>query len=73
MADLHLGEWRRRYTPDRFGHSILDGTQWELEIQYNNGMKPFKVYGDNIYPYNYSDFLSLLCIDDQEDDGDEDD
>lgn len=63
IANLHLGEWRSKYTPARFGYEILDGTQWELEVQYKNGQKPFKVYGDNIYPHNFSGFLSLLGID----------
>lgn len=71
IANLHLGEWRSKYTPARFGYEILDGTQWELEVQYKNGQKPFKVYGDNIYPHNFSGFLSLLGIDEQEDDENE--
>lgn len=73
IANLHLGEWRSKYTPARFGYEILDGTQWELEVQYKNGQKPFKVYGDNIYPHNFSGFLSLLGIDEQEDDENEND
>lgn len=73
IASLHLGEWRKKYTPKRFGYEVLDGTQWELEVQYNNGQKPFNVYGDNIYPHNFSGFLSLLGIDEQEDGENEND
>lgn len=60
---LHLGEWRSFYNLKRFGYEVLDGTQWELEIHYNNGVKPFKSYGDNAYPYNFDKFKELLGID----------
>ncbi len=36
LKDLHIGEWRRRYSTKRFGYMVLDGTQWELEFEYNN-------------------------------------
>ena len=68
---LHIGEWRRSYTPKRFGYEILDGTQWELEIHYNNGVKPFKSYGSNSFPYNFDEFQELLEIDTSEEDNDE--
>ena len=35
LVDLHIGEWRRRYTTQRFGYTVCDGTQWELEFEYN--------------------------------------
>lgn len=53
FADLHIGEWRRRYTTQRFGYTVCDGTQWELEFEYNNGHKPVRFDGDNAYPYNF--------------------
>ncbi len=62
LGRLHLGEWRTSYYPERFGYSVLDGTQWELEIQYSNGSKPFKSYGSNSFPYNFNEFLELLGI-----------
>ena len=71
---LHIGEWRRSYRPERFGYSYCDGTQWELQIQFSNGAKPFKSYGDNSYPYNFNEFQELLGIDTAvEDDEEEDD
>ena len=27
LKELHIGEWRRRYTTKRFGYMVLDGTQ----------------------------------------------
>ena len=63
LGQLHIGEWRRSYHPERFGYSVLDGTQWELEIHYTNGAKPFKSYGSNSYPYNFNEFQELIGID----------
>lgn len=66
LRQLNIGEWRRGYTTKRFGYEVLDGTQWDLEIQFSNKNKPFKVYGDNAYPYNFDDFQKLFGIDDDE-------
>lgn len=63
LNSLHIGEWRSSYSLKRFGYKVLDGTQWELEILYKNGAKPFKSYGDNAYPYNFDEFKELLVID----------
>ena len=62
IHELHIGEWRRNYSPNRFGYYILDGTQWELEIYFSNGKKPLKAYGSNSYPYNFDEFLELLGL-----------
>ena len=45
LANLHIGEWRRYYSTERFGYSVLDGTQWELVFEYNNGKKPVSFSG----------------------------
>ena len=71
LKELHIGEWRRRYTTKRFGYMVLDGTQWELEFEYNNGHKPVKFDGDNSYPYNFDKFQRLFGIDVTEEDEDE--
>jgi len=72
LADLHIGEWRRRYSTKRFGYTVCDGTQWELEFEYDNGHRPVKFDGDNSYPYNFDKFQMLFGIDDtEEDDEDE--
>ena len=73
IKDLYIGEWRRSYRPERFGYSYCDGTQWGLEIQFSNGAKPFKSYGDNSYPYNFNKFQELLGIDVSEEDYEEED
>ena len=74
LSRLHIGEWRNSYNPERFGYVVLDGTQWELEIHYNNGAKPFKSHGSNSFPYNFNGFQELLGIDTSvEEDEEEDD
>lgn len=72
LKDLHIGEWRRRYSTERFGNVVCDGTQWELEFEYSNGHKPVRFDGDNSYPYNFDKFQMLFGIDvTEEDDEDE--
>ena len=71
IAALHIGEWRRRYSTQRFGYTVCDGTQWELEFEYNNGHKPVRFDGDNSYPYNFDRLKMLFGIDDTEEDDDE--
>ena len=63
LKELHIGEWRRRYTTKRHGYMVLDGTQWELEFEYTNGHKPVRFDGDNSYPYNFDKFERLFGID----------
>ncbi|MGY3716835.1 hypothetical protein ACWE42_15070 [Sutcliffiella cohnii] len=70
LKDLHIGEWRRRYSTKRFGYVVCDGTQWELEFEYNNGHKPVRFSGDNSYPYNFDKFKLLFSMDNME--GEED-
>ena len=66
LANFHIGEWRRRYTTLRFGYTVCDGTQWELEFEYNNGHKPVRFDGDNAYPYNFNKLKMLFGIFDVE-------
>lgn len=66
LKQLHIGEWRKNYNTKRFGYTVLDGTQWELEIHYSNDKKPVKIYGDNAYPYNFDRLKDLLMCDDSE-------
>lgn len=71
LKKLHIGEWRRRYSTKRFGYTVCDGTQWELNFEYNNGHKPVMFDGDNSYPHNFDKFQLLFGIDDTEEDEDE--
>ena len=59
---LHIGEWRKNYNLKRYGCVVMDGTQWDLEIHFNNGKKTIKIYGDNAYPYNFDRLLDLFDV-----------
>ena len=55
IADLHIGEWDKNYSPRRFGYEVLDGTQWHLYIYFSNGIRTVKIEGSNAYPYNFDE------------------
>ncbi len=67
LRSLHLEEWMPEYWPNRFGTVVLDGTQWDLEIEFRNGKPLWKSSGSNSYPYNFDDFQKLfgLSFDDE--------
>jgi hypothetical protein len=62
IRKLHMGEWMRSYSLKRFGYMVLDGTQWEVEIEYDNGHRNVRFDGDNSYPYNFNDLKVLFGI-----------
>ena len=66
LKELHVGEWANSYCKPY----VLDGTQWELEIKFNDGLKR-RITGSNEYPKNFPELLKLLGIErcfDEEDD-----
>ena len=67
---LHIGEWKRTYNDPL----VMDGTQWELDIYYNNGRKAVKISGSNAYPYNFDDLKEYLEVEmeDEEDEQNQD-
>jgi len=71
LKNLHMEEWRRKYSTKRFGYMVCDGIQWDIKIEFNNGHKDVQFYGDNSYPYNFDKFQSLFGIDYTEDNQDE--
>lgn len=72
FSRLHIGEWRKHYNTKRFGYTVCDGTQWSLEINYSNGIKPVRIFGDNAYPYNFDSLKELMgCEDFEGEDEDE--
>lgn len=65
LKELHMGEWNKHYDLTKYDMFVLDGTQWDITIEYNNGRKPFKSSGDNAYPYNFNRLLELLGLDEE--------
>ena len=67
---LHIGEWKRTYKDPL----VMDGTQWELDIYYNNGRRSTKISGSNAYPYNFEDLKEFLEVEmeDEEDEQNQD-
>lgn len=63
LSELYIGEWRKYYSPERFGVSVLDGTQWQLKIEFNDGRKQCEFSGSNSYPYNFNKLLDIFEID----------
>lgn len=57
FEDLHVGEWKKYYSSN-----VLDGTQWNLTIEYANGSKR-EFGGSSAYPYNYCELANLLHFD----------
>ena len=61
IKDLHIGEWRKNYTLDRFGCCAPDGSEWTLSIYFSNG-QIVKKGGVNAYPYNFNRLLQILNL-----------
>lgn len=62
IRKLYMGEWLRNYDTTRFGYIVLDGTQWEIKIEYSNGHEPVEFYGSNSYPYNFDSLARLFDV-----------
>lgn len=63
LKGLSIGEWRKKYSPERYGLIIADGISWELNIYFSNRRKPISIHGDNAYPYNFDRLLEIFEID----------
>ena len=64
IAALDIGEWKERYE----NLYVLDGTQWSISIEYENGKESFEIYGSNAYPYNFEELIEFLGIDNSDTD-----
>ena len=64
---LHIGEWKEKYE----NLCVLDGTQWSVSIEYEDGTEQFEICGSNAYPYNFEKLIEFLGIDKSDSDTDE--
>ena len=62
LRELYLEEWRHYYDPERFGITVMDGTQWELKLEFSGGHRAWTTGGSNDYPYNFQEFLWLFGL-----------
>lgn len=46
LNEIHVPKWNRRY----YNNDICDGTQWELEVKYNQRKTSKISFGSNEYP-----------------------
>lgn len=56
LAYIHMGEWKSEY----MDLDICDGTQWSVDITYDNGTRSKHFGGSNKYPYNFERFLEIM-------------
>ena len=59
LSDMHLEEWQKDYSPERYGMAILDGTQWNLKLEYQDG-NTVEYAGSNVYPWNFEELCRLF-------------
>lgn len=60
VESLQMGEWRSEYKAKDYGFRIMDGISWEIQITYSNNLDRIEFRGDNVFPYNFSDFHKLV-------------
>ena len=63
LEDVHLEEWKKTYSPKPYGMYILDGTQWELKLEYGDGIRPVRYTGDNVFPWDFEELCALFGMD----------
>ncbi len=64
LEDVHLGEWKEEYLPEAYEIVIMDGISWDLEICFSDDIPSMHIYGNNVYPYNFGEFLSIFDAED---------
>ncbi len=53
-----VGEWNREYCDS----NILDGTQWQVQIEYSDGTEPYEINGSNAFPKDFQTFREILTL-----------
>lgn len=59
LKEIKVGEWRKVYSPKRYGVLVLDGSGWSLDFEYKSGKRE-SFCGCNSYPYNFELLLNLM-------------
>ena len=56
LESVSIDDWDEEYDD----LDVLDGTQWSLDIEYNDGTESRHYWGSNKYPKNFDDFLEII-------------
>ena len=54
---LNISGWKKRYEPD--GVMFMDGTSWKVKYETADD-KPVKCSGENAFPNNWDEFITVL-------------
>lgn len=60
IESLQINKWKSKYQPPE-EIMICDGTQWELDYK-EAGKRCRHIYGDNVYPENWDEFMETMDI-----------
>lgn len=60
LRNIHMGEWRLNYDSSDYGWLVMDGTNWDIDIEYKNGLKEVNFSGSNAFPFSFWDFYTLI-------------
>ena len=56
LKELHIDDWDQEYNdPD-----VMDGTQWSLDIEFSDDSEGIHIWGSNMFPNNFGDFLKVI-------------
>lgn len=62
LEKIHVGSWKDDYTTSPYTDvAEYDGTEWTLDIQYDDGFH-WVYTGINCCPYNFTSFLKLIDL-----------
>ena len=56
LSMVNMGEWKTYYDDPE----VCDGTQWEIIIEYNNGIRAKRFSGSNKYPFSFERFMHIM-------------
>lgn len=56
---LCMSEWKAEYAPEQYGCTLNSPTEWNLTIEYNDGIASREYKGKGVTPYNF-DILARL-------------
>lgn len=60
LKDLHIGQWRERYSAELYGYVLDEPIKWQLKIEYQNGFCDVFFEGFGVFPYNFDSLCRFL-------------